>query len=688
MIWELQKIFKNRYCVFCLVTVVLTNCLLFYFHLTNKDVGYSFVDLNELYELNMSSEDMSTQLENLNTRINSGKSEVDHTLISGSIYAEASMLEECLNRLEAVKTYQKHIASLIDQAQNKISLGFFGSSQDYTIKALEKYIDAYIPLVNDVEPIPTFYGSIEKITAFTLSDIYIQVFGIITGLILLTFEKKTRTMSMTKTTMNGHSVLFFRKLSALLCMLTIGYIIIYGSNFIISAGILGFNNLNQPIQSVFGMLECPYQISVIEYLFFFYLIKLLWHISVSSLFFAVAASTNTIEKTLIASFLIILGNILLGSSQNNTIRSISLTEYMQTVTFFDSCRFIDIANIPIQLVALAVVVMCVVTIASIFLAWICYCHLDSAAPPGVFQTPAIIPVRHTSAVFHELYLLIFNMKVYTIIIMLVIIQLISYQSYTRISGEWETNYQKYSLILSGHPTREKEEYLDQENLHFQELQEQISHFYTLYRDEPQIFELLTQDIQNELRALEPFISASNQYYGLSDGEVYIYQTGYEHLFGPIGTKELVLNTIKNVFALILCLSGYASVNAETGMDILFTASGMDHQLKKRRRIYVYTLTILITAISYLPFYFFIGINYGFPFLFADASCINSLPYLPSWCSICCVLIVQIGTAIIVGLCCSAIIEKIGQMTKSVINTVIIGLLFLLMPQILVLLAYN
>lgn len=688
MIWELQKIFKNRYCVFCLIAVVLANCLLFYFYLTNKDTEYSFVDLNELYELNMSSEDMSTQLEKLNMRIDSGQSEVDQTLISESFYVEASMLEECLYRLETVNTYQKHIADLINQARLKISIGFFGSSQDYTIKALEKYIEIYIPLANNIEPTSTFYGSIEKITSFTLSDIFIQVFGIIAGLILLTFEKKTGTMSMTRTTMNGHSVLFLRKLSALLCLLIIGYITIYGSNFFISARILGFKDLYQPIQSVFGMIECPYQISVIEYLFFFFLLKLLWHIAVSSLFFAVAASTNTIEKMLIASFLIISGNIFFGNSQNHTIRSISLTEYMQTVTFFDSCRFVNFANIPIQLVAVAIVVMSIVTIASIFIAWIFYCHMASAAHSRVLQIPTIIPVRHTSAVFHELYLLIFNMKAYAIIIILIIIQLISYQSYTRFSGEWETNYQKYSLILSGYPTREKEDYLHQENIRFQELQEQISHYYTLFGDEPQIFELLTQDIQNELRALEPFISASNQYYGLSDGEVYIYQTGYEHLFGPIGTKELVLNTIKNVFALILCLSGYASVNAETGMDILFTASGMDHQLKKRRRIYVYTLTILITAISYLPFYFFIGINYGFPFLFADASCINSLPYLPSWCSICCVLIVQIGTAIIVGLCCSAIIEKIGQMTKSVINTVIIGLLFLLMPQILVLLAYN
>lgn len=674
MRYELRKVYCHRYYFIVLAVMILINGFSFFQYAVFQGDGYSEIQMQQVYLTSGSLYELEAELRDC---IFGSESSNVSDLITGNVYSEWNLVSSALERIQETENYSQYIEQLIQEATIKINSGVFGKAEEYSIKALHYSVETYQQFQGQQLPV-LFTGGYRCLTEFTLTDVFVVLMGCMSVCILIIQERSSGTLCLIKPTKYGNSRLYFYKYGAVVVVVLTGAIILYGSNIGLTALLFGMDHLSAPIQAVNELKNCPFAISIAEYLFCYYILKMLWCLAVTSLFWMLSCLTSQVMMTLLSVFALLITAIITAYQSNPWIKTLNLLCQMDTNSQLGTLTLLNCFEEPVSALTVVICELVFLVFGSFFAAYLCFRKV-AAIPKTRKAGLAPLPLgRHTNLWRHEGFKLSVLLGGSLALCCLLFSQYIEYHSFSVNNSEWEYHYRRYSEILSGVPNEEKANFLTREEAKFEEIQASIESYAMTCGDDIGKFELLTQNLQRQMMAWSPFKYAQEQYNGLNENEVYIYQTGYKYLLGEIGRADDAENTIKFAITIIVTLSGFFSIEDETGMTVLIMSSRDRNRVLRTKKIAALIYMILALIIAYLPQYVVVEDAYGLSQLSAPASSIELMADYPIWCKIWMVFAAAWICRFLIGLATVFAVVFLSRKTKSAMISTVIGISILVL----------
>ncbi len=682
MSYELRKIYGDKRILLLLICVILGNAILFYDHCTDNSSGYTMSQIQLKY-LGYTEESLEEERDTLLKRQMESDSYEDDTLLTGDIYREYRLDQAVLKQMEETSTYQQYLEELIQESVIKLRLGILGDSDSFAARSLEKGVQEYTTLEGLV-PVTGFFGNVELLVEWHGTDLLLLIFSITAGLYLLTYEKRIGLSKLTWPTPYGHAVLYLRKYAAAILLVSVGFLILYGTNGLIIAGLFGFENMGAPVQSVYGYQGCSQNISVAEFLYTIILFKYLWCVACTSLIFGICALFDMM--VMVVPMMVAAGAVAywMGTSHLWWIRCLSLSQLASVEELFRGAVYLNLCGYPIQRVLIVVIFSVSVILLSFWGGMVCFCripHITEWTPIQDFRKH--LTGIHTVLFFYEWKKFFSLCHGMIVLLAFLAIQIMSYRNFYINNSAYEHYYRNYSEILEGEPTEDKEQYLESEKERFSQLHQQMEEYAEMYSGTA--LEVATREIQEMLLAEQPFEEAYLQYESLTDGQSYLYQSGYERLLNKEGRQNDLLNMAKFLLSVVLVFSAVYALEAETGVRTLQITAGKEKAILGRKIVISAIYLLIAETIAFLPQYIAVFQGYGGLDLSAQANSIQILGALSSTWSVGAYFAFTALKRFLIGgmagVLTGFISEKIGNAVVSILISLAIVFLYIMVAAL-------
>ena len=664
---ELRKITGSQRLCLLLVLAVLCSGVLFALHATGDSGGYTVSGLRHA----MAQEDLDGYEERLwqeleQVAYTGARSEYD------ALRRELYAADAALARVRQAEEYPSFRAGLAAESRLKLRMGLFDG---FAARSLEQGAQVYESLA-DVTPRREFLGSAEVLLSFHLTDALALLFPLAAGLTLLTHERASGLLNLTRPTRFGRSRVYGRKLAAAATLSTVGFVLLYGINALIAGLLYGFAGLDAPVQSLYGFAACPYRMTVGGLLALSAGMKYLWLLCCTALIFLLCARASNAAAVGCAAVCGGIAALMAGSSQL-WLRNLSLWQLADGQALCREAVYLNLLGSPSDRVLLGAIFLAALAV----IAGIGGAALYSQIPGGAaIRLPAARPLprpRHTCLAGHELYkALISRCGLWVLLAFFAVIALL----YSRVRperSEFEVYYRNYSEFLSGAPSQEKDDYLASEQARFDELNEQLVELWRRYPDSV-IFDREAEPIRNQLHAEDAFHLAQNQYRALRPGQVYLYQTGYQRLLGADALRQDVLELGGAFLAVALLLFGSFAGERESGVDALLTASPRRRSVVRWKCVIAGGYVLLLTLALWLPGLLTVQGAYGSLDMAAQANSVQCLSVLSDGWTVGGVVLALLAIRLLLLAVAAAAVMLLSRRCATV-PTLLLSVLLLLLP---------
>ena len=679
---ELRKVLCTRWSAALLAALVALNGVLFYRYCTQPqgDEDYTLPQLRAAYA--RSDADLQADYDAQWARLDAAEPLTDE--VYDEIYLAMSLDEAVLTQRETVRSYPDYVRSLREEAEAKQRSGFFGAPDSFAGRSLRRAAAHYAHL-EVLAPEPSFSGGITVLTDWRVTDGICAAGGAMAGLLLLTGEQAAGLLCLVRPTKNGRGALFRRKFAAMVAELAGLFVLTYGGNLAISAAVLGLGDLRRPAQAVIGLQGCPLPLTAGEYLLCVFAGKLLWLLAAETVFFLLCACTDRAALALGSGFAVGALGLAMQKVPVLWLQSLSLTRLALMDAFLKDCVYLNLFSLPVSRFPAALVFCAAVTTGGYAAGCAVFCR--KSAVPSVKNRAARLPLpsgAHTGPLRHEGYKLLVRGGLGAALVCLLAVQIVSTRAVKPPSSEREMYYRSYSERLSGPPTAEKDAFLDAENERFAALHAQLEQAAAQAGGDTFLLEQLTADTERQLRPEDTFREAEAQYRALLPGQSYVYASGYERLFGPVGAQETLAYMGLLVFALLLGLSQTMAGETESGVDVLICAAGAQRAVLRRKLLLCALLLPAALAAAYLPRLIAVAYRYSLPLLTAPAAGLPIFRRMPPWLPLWGVLALAALARLAAAAAAGAGILALSAHTKSTVYTLLIGCAVLLPVMLLIL----
>lgn len=676
MKYELLKITSNKYFRFLFFILAVLNIMMFYAYCTDDSEGYSMKQVQTKYQNLEAVKEQQENFENIMLQISEDKEQAIDDLLTGDIYSESALNKFVLDRVEQVNSYSEYRERIIKDSHIKLKLGLLGSEDSFSSRSLEKGANAYSKL-ESVTPKNLFFGGVELLINWHISDIFLICVCLVISFVLITYEKQTGHRVLTIATKNGHYKYFLSKLGAGMLVITVVFFIFNITNAIVSFSLFGIPDFSAPIQSLYGYVGCPMQISIGWFYVQLLLFKYLWCVALFFISMFICSLFSKALLTIITMSFVVSISLIFGNSNLLWLKNISFSELVFVEKFFQGAVYLNFFGIPVSRLPIAILFLLFFIVISIIFGIASFCKIpvDNSLKLTKLKNCRILCTTRTSR--FELYKSFVMCSDVFILVLFLCVQVFTYQNFKIINTEYEHYYRYYSSILEGEPNEEKYNFIKNEKKRFEELNNKLLE-YTDKKSELDIL-VIPPDIKDELRAQDAFETACNQYEQLKEGQSYLYQSGYTRIFGPESRKEVVLNFAKLFLVISLLMCGLFSLEKETGVYILQKTAGKVKTVKRIKIIIIAIYVIVSTLIAFLPWYIAVLKGYGGLVLSAQANSIVWLSYLsPMWS----VLEVFLAMGLLyfgISSLAAAIVCFVSNKTENTVITLIVSLTVLILP---------
>lgn len=679
---ELRKVLCTRWSAALLAALVALNGVLFYRYCTQPqgDEDYTLPQLRAAYA--RSDAELQADYDAQWARLDAAEPLTDE--IYDEIYLAMSLDEAVLTQRETVRSYPDYVRSLREEAEAKQRSGFFGAPDSFAGRSLRRAAAHYAHL-EVLAPEPSFSGGITVLTDWRVTDGICAAGGAMAGLLLLTGEQAAGLLCLVQPTKNGRGALFRRKFAAMVAELAGLFVLTYGGNLAISAAVLGLGDLRRSVQAVIGLQGCPLPLTAGEYLLCVFAGKLLWLLAAETVFFLLCACTDRAALALGSGFAVGALGLAMQKVPVLWLQSLSLTRLALMDAFLKDCVYLNLFGLPVSRFPAALVFCAAVTTGGYAAGRAVFCR--KSAVPSVKNRAARLPLpsgAHTGPLRHEGYKLLVRGGLGAALVCLLAVQIVSTRAVKPPSSEREMYYRSYSERLSGPPTAEKDAFLDAENERFAALHAQLEQAAAQAGGDTFLLEQLTADTERQLRPEDTFREAEAQYRALLPGQSYVYASGYERLFGPVGARETLAYMGLLVFALLLGLSQTMAGETESGVDVLIRTAGAQRAVLRRKLLLCALLLPAALAAAYLPRLIAVAYRYSLPLLTAPAAGLPIFRRMPPWLPLWGVLALAALARLAAAAAAGAGILALSARTKSTVYTLLIGCAVLLPVMLLIL----
>ncbi len=679
---ELRKVLCTRWSAALLAALVALNGVLFYRYCTQPqgDEDYTLPQLRAAYT--RGDAELQADYDAQWARLDAAEPLADE--VYDESYLAMSLDEAVLTQRETVRSYPDYVRSLREEAEAKQRSGFFGAPDSFAGRSLRRAAAHYARL-EVLAPEPSFSGGITVLTDWRVTDGICAAGGAMAGLLLLTGEQAAGLLCLVRPTKNGRGALFRRKFAAMAAELAGLFALTYGGNLAISAAVLGLGDLRRPVQAVIGLQGCPLPLTAGEYLLCVFAGKLLWLLAVETVFFLLCACTDRAALALGGGFVVGALGLVMQKVPVLWLQSLSLTRLASMDAFLKDCIYLNLFGLPVSRFPAALVFCAAVTAGGYAAGRAVFCR--KSAVPSVKNRAARLQLpsgAHTGPLRHEGYKLLVRGGLGAALVCLLAVQIVSARAVKPPSSEREMYYRSYSERLSGPPTAEKDAFLDAENERFAALHAQLEQAAAQAGGDTFLLEQLTADTERQLRPEDTFREVEAQYRALLPGQSYVYASGYERLFGPVGARETLIYMGLLVFALLLGLSQTMAGETESGVDVLIRAAGARRAVLRRKLLLCALVLPAALAAAYLPRLIAVAYRYGLPLLTAPAAGLPIFRRMPPWLPLWGVLALAALARLAIAAAAGAGILALSARTKSTVYTLLIGCAVLLPVMLLIL----
>lgn len=673
--YELRKLLSSPLLAGMFFILLLINGVLFYWHCTDDSDGYTYSQIAEKYSV---SETLETEMDAL---MNAIWNDIDDSisLSTGNVYEEYDLDRAVMERIQEAEEYDSYLSRIQFESSAKIQLGIFGDENSFEVRSMEKAIQVYHALEGTpVTVAPSV--SIETLVSWRLTNLFVLLIATATGLLLITSEHMSGILTLLRPTKHGKERLYFNKFAAMGIAVAASTLLMYGTDIGIASFLFGMGDLNRPIQSCYGFQSCPMALTVLEYLLCSMGVKLLWAWAIGAVCFFLSIYLKQSVSVIVSWTGVGALAYLLACSNSPWLRGISLLWLSNTENLFLGCIYINFCSIPVRQALVGILFLINTIFLSFLVGMKLFCQQSTVSTNHSISFFASTEMSsHTNLLRHEAYKAFIVNGTLVVLLLFLIIQCISYKNAHIQMDEQEYYYRYYSEELSGKQTEQKLMYLKDETDRFETLKQQMAYYYSIAEGNGELYNFLTTDLDNQLRAEDGFEKAKEQYGLLQPEEAYIYASGYERLFGMRGFRDTLINTFKLAFVLVVCLSSTFSVEYETGVEIFLKTYGREKQIRYQKILLVGMILMIAELLAYLPQYIVIGYGYGYTQLTERVSSLAVFSALPGWLPIWSVFGIAVLCQLTFGIILSVAILLLSAKTRNTIRTILISEALLLLP---------
>lgn len=587
------------------------------------------------------------------------------------------------------KTYDEFIDSVQANAENSLSASIFCDNlTEFSKKNIEKTANDF-ERMRGIEIVNGKNDGVLLVFNSTVSDLCILLLLITACLSLVADEKDKHLFHLIRSTKNGTVKTFFAKtLSLLVCCVAVNAVIT-GATASFAYFKYGFGDIHRSIQSVPEMLTAFFRLDIAEFFFMNFAVKTVGIFAVGMLVFLLCLLTKRSISMLVLTSLIGAFSVSLTfipeTSALNFFKYINLYSLMNPYSVFKSYNNLNIFGFPVN----------ANIIFAVFLGLIAGLLITLSAVYFVKKRPLENSVQK-SADFSKKYRVYNNVAHFELkkllslnkcaAILLVFALLQSYAVYNQEnfqSGD-EYYYKYYMEMLSGELTPEKENIILTEKAKFTEAEEKVATLEEQRRNgEITLHQFISeyQKYEEVIEKSEQFNRVYNKYLHVKEtsGAEFVYDTGYEKLFGISDPNFSAQNNLLLLCVLSFCLCSLYSVDYKNEMYKILTAT--KYGLKKTRdtkSIIAVCVTAVTVLISYLPEVIFISRFYGFAGAASQLLSIPSFTHfgsLPIWFDVALLYL----SRFVIALMMVPIISAISLKTKNNITTALLSLILFAVP---------
>lgn len=589
----------------------------------------------------------------------------------------------------AYNTYDEFLNSVKENAEQSLSISIFSDSlSDFSKKNIEKTA-ADFEKMQGIEITSDKNGGVMMLLDFAVSDLCFLLLLISAGLSLIVTEKEKKLFNLIRSTKEGIIHTFLAKLGAL-------FIICFFINAVITATTAGyaffacgFGDLSRSIQSVPELIMCYVKLSVREFILMFFSVKTLGLFAVGTVIllcclFAKRAITMLVSVFSLASLSFAM-TFIPETSKFSFFKYINLYSLLNPYEIFRSYVNLNIFGEPVNVITVFGIFLFLISAAAIIAATIYYVKkrpLENSDKKSVsFSFKSKV---HTKLWFFEVKKILAINKGAVIILLFLLLQIYSVFNQVNFQSTVDYYYKHYMEMLAGPLTEEKEKIILSEKAKINEAEEKI---YTLNEQRRQgkisIQEFVSRQekYSETLEKADMFNKVYEKYLYVKEtpGSEFIYDSGYEKLFGISDRDFSAVNTILllSIFSLLFCCVYSSDYKNDMYRIICAAKYGTDKTRKVKTGVTV-GLSVLIFLIAYIPELIYIGRFYGFDGIVSKLINIPSLAYfssLPIWFAV----FVLYALRLVVFLMLIPIISAVSLKTKNNVTAAIISLLIFAVP---------
>lgn len=658
MSWELRKVLAER--VIALLALGVFIAGLFLFHGEVRDSGLHEVKAMYGYE-----GDIAGLQSELWEHVLAGNESYDGELLTGDIYSEMRLVDETAARIEAARGYGEFVRLTCAEAAAKLHSGLFGTDGGFDMRSIERTEEVYSGFLELELPV-VFTGGLELLLACRLPDLFALLFSLTAALLLFSRERESGTLCLLRPTKRGHGELYFRKFAAVAASALIPAALMYALCAVIAASEFGPVDLSLPVQAVYGLTACPYELDIGGFLALFFLMKALWLVACAG-FFTLAASALRSALALPVYALAAALSFALSALPMNLPRCLNLAAAGDTLRLFDGLLFLNFFGLPVPRLAATAAFCVLLAVLCAAGGWALFVKRSAVtASRRGMAGPAL--GLHLHPMRHELRKLFLSSGSLAVLGVLLLVQV--WVNLDMDSGTvQEAQYRQYSSVLSGAPGAEKDEYILAGAARFDALREDYAAL--MQSAQGGAAAGMGNRLLRELEAEPAFLEARSQYEALAPGESYVYKTPYERLFGAQGRADAVSDTAKLVLALSLSLPFFFCMDAETGVEQLIISVGAQRDVRRRKLASAVLFALLCALAAYVPRLAATALAYGLPELGASAASLELFSALPEFLPLWGVLAASTLACAAVSVLAALVTSLVSSKTRSSIASVLI-----------------
>lgn len=612
---------------------------------------------------------------------------------------KSQVVDEALSGLATVTGYPEYLDGISREASRLTGFSVFGAKQEdsFSSRNIQKTFNDYEPL-GSVKPSYDIDKGVCLIVDFPATDIFLLLTLLAICLCLITDEKDKGLFALIKCTKNGTGRTIAAKLAALFVLVLFVNTLVFTSSAAFAQASYGLGDLSRPVQSLPAMIGATLRLSVGQYLLLLFAVKT---IGLAVVGMVILLFTQLSRHPILS----IAGTILLAVASVCILLLIPATSGLNWLRVLNAACLVEpnrvlgqycnlnlfgypVGSIPVFLAFTVFLLLLMIAVnAFVFIRKKELSGRSSPLKAVISRIRIFQPRVHSHFAWYEVRKIAGVNLAALILILFSLFQWFSAQNSSISLSADDYYYRHYMVTLAGKITPEKETFLKNEKAKYDAVHAEIQKIGESYEAGKITWEDKINQESSYDHALSGEASLSKVYdrylyIQKHPGTQFVYDLGYEKLFGITDPDNGLDSGIRLMIVLALCMCGVFSIEYRTGMfKVLGTTPKGAKSTVICKLVISAVVSILLFVCAYLPDFILVGKTYGFGGLSVPLSGLPSFENLGCF-SILGYIVLLLGTRLLVCLAVSCMILALSLLIRNSGYTALTALCIFAGPPLL------